>query len=171
MTELILLDLTGVVCQEVKTKDVKGATKLGNRYISFRPHLEEFLRFCYSHYKVGFFTSTTKKNAYPVIEKMLSKEQLESTEIIWYRDNVRYDPDHKTGFNTIKVLKDLYDNPEYNKNRYWSEKNVLMIDDSPEKMRFNNPKNYIVVRPYNPEESDNVLQDLMYEIPIKIKDL
>lgn len=169
--ELLLLDIKGVLCQEVTEKPNQPYIKLKNYYIILRPGLTEFLKYCYDHYTVGFFTSTTKKNANLILDRILTQEQFKLVHINWSRSRTRYEPTEKHGYKTIKVLKDLFDNPEYNHNRNWSESNVILVDDSIDKVRFNKPENILIAPSFDPTKQDTVLVDLMEQITAKFAKL
>jgi TFIIF-interacting CTD phosphatase-like protein len=165
---LILLDLNGVLCRKIASGPVpENALQLQSYAVEPRPGVKEFLEFCYSHYTVGFFSSTTFRNADPILKKILTPEQYQLSKIKWFRDRTRFDPDTKD-HTTIKVLKDLFDNPIANSERIWSESNTLLIDDSIEKTRFNSPKNVLLVKTYSGDLKDRELLNLIEEIPRKL---
>lgn len=165
---LILLDLNGVLCRKITSGPMpENAFDLRAYAVEPRPGVTEFLEFCYSHYAVGFFSSTTFKNADPILKKLLTPEQYKLSTIKWFRDRTRFDPDN-TNHETVKVLKDLFENPVTNYDRVWNETNTLLIDDSEQKTRFNSKGNVLLVKSYTGDSQDRELALLMEEIPQKL---
>jgi hypothetical protein len=145
MNRLIILDINGVL----------GYKKEGD--FIFRDHVKEFLEFCYSYGDVGFFSSTTKKIGYKILEKILTFDQFKKTKFFWYRDHVKNDPDYLINnninkYDTIKLLDDVISSSSINYERIYGYHNTIIIDDSWNKLRFNNSENCIIVR-----ENDSLL--------------
>jgi hypothetical protein len=192
---LLVLDINGVLCyKHVKGKgtagvksEVKGEKvlevnekttfKAPSYRVTQRPHLDQFLGFCFEHYNIGFLSSTTFKNANHILQAVLSKEQFDATLFCWYRDHTHFDPDYKPGqkgvtkFETVKYIADIYNNPVVNYNRVFHPNNVLLVDDSEQKTRFNPAQNIILVSPYTGSADDNELQRLLEELPARFAQL
>jgi len=177
---LLLLDINGLLCCKVpKGQDIKkyaksDILKLNSYKVIIRPHCREFLESCYSKFTVGFFTSTCEWNVKAILNKLLTPEQHKATALMWFRDRTRFDPilsADKMGFDTIKMLEDVFQNPMVNEKRLYSKENTLLIDDSPTKTRFNDPSNIIICKAFVGEENDRGLLDLLEIIPQKFEDL
>jgi hypothetical protein len=127
-----------------------------------RQGYQDFLEKCYEEFTVAFFSSTTQRNAGPILKKILTPFQKKRTLFFWYRDRTALDPNWKISHpfikihSTIKPLWYVWDNPIINENRKYSPNNTLICDDSLMKLRLNHPQNCITVDPYleNEEEKD-----------------
>lgn len=146
MYKLLLLDINGLLC-----------CKKNNHKIILRPYYKEFLDFCYLHFNVGFFTSTTEKNAKLILNQLLTQEQFNQTTLMLFRQHTHRDYESYKIYDTIKNLNDVYDT-------MYHDKNTILIDDSPEKVRYNNPKNIIICETFKGDENDNHLIELMHKI-------
>jgi hypothetical protein len=163
--KLLVLDLSGLLCH----KCAKGILKL-------RPHHKEFLEYCYASYDVGFMSSTMPDKVSHIISLILTKEQYKQTIFIWSRDRVHLDPafglDPVTkGYDTIKRLSDLWDNPLINKDRIYNQTNTLICDDTPSKVRYNNQTNTLIFDSYGGDPEDNELAKISLRIESKFETL
>jgi len=147
MSKLLILDLDGVLCCK------KG------KEIIFRPDTFRFIEEVYSKYNIGFFTSCTYKTMKRILGSLLTEQQDYDTIFKWSRDHTHLDNESPCPWDTYKLLSDVWDNPVVNPNRYWNKYNTLMIDDSPNKMRYNPPENWMAVRSFNGED-DSMLEYL-----------
>lgn len=139
---------------------------MGSLYVCFRPGTLAFLRYCQCIVDIAIFSSTTKKNVIPIIE-YLNKENI-YFKFVWCRDRTKPDPDYKINpnikdYDTIKLIYDVIDS--FN---YYNISDVLLIDDSYNKIRFNNPKNYILVKSFVPSLY-NINENFWTELIKKIK--
>lgn len=168
---LLLLDINGVLCCKIgkdeKPNDNLELLELNAYKVVMRPGAREFLEFCYKHFTVAFFSSTTYPNANAILEKLLSPEQKKATPFRWFRDRTHFDPDAKKEYDTIKKLSDIFDNPMVNSDRKYNERNTILCDDSAVKTRFNDPKNIVVLTPFKGEEDDTALFETMELLPIR----
>lgn len=171
--KLIVLDINGVLCTKTQDNVEKNeGIKLATYNVIFRPEYRKFLNFCYENYDVGFFSSTTYKNASLILKKLLTPEQYKKTVFMWFRDRTVLDPDFNKDpeikqFDTIKRLSDIIDNPIVNHDRRYNYQNTVLIDDSQRKTRFNDPFNIVIVPPYDGSKEDDILESIMEEILIK----
>ena len=169
MRPLLLLDITGVLCHKVDKG--KGIIKVNSYDVNPRPGHVEFLQTAFKEFEVGFFSSTTKTNADPILKALLTKEQYKACILFWYRDRTRFDPEvGDNDFATIKVLDDLFANPIANREKKWNKTNTLIVDDSPSKVRFNDPMNVVMVESYEGGE-DKKLIGLLDQIRDKFAEL
>ena len=155
---LVVLDLNGVLCYRLRvSKNVaKRAPNFGlerfrvNQYIVYiRPFAREFIKHCLNDYQLGFYTSTTKANAEPILRRLIDESDWNSVKFFWYRDHTVKDPDIGRNpltptYSTIKTVKAVLDvYPDYRSN------DILMCDDSVQKLRFVAKKNQLLVRPFD----------------------
>lgn len=141
---IIILDIDGVLCfRKFQTNLEK--VELGKKIIYPRIGIKEFLEYIFENYQVAVFSSTTEKNADPILKYMLSEEQYDKLVFKWFRDRTRLDKNYEEIYDTVKVLEDIIDNPIINYNRHIKLEDLLMLDDSPKKMRLNDKKNYLIV--------------------------
>ena len=184
---LLLLDINGVLCIKITkleyNKIIKDNTdafsemkviKLLSYYVVVRPGCYEFLDFVYTNFDVGYFSSTTQKNARGILNSVISQEQEDETKVFWFRDRTHFDPDSgsiqgvnyitntsATVFDTIKLLSDIYDNPILNHRRQYNGGNTILCDDSERKTRFNNSNNVIIFPKFDGNKDDVVLFEMM----------
>lgn len=187
--KLVVLDINGILCckyficsnknkygEKDKTdRDViKSLIKLPcldlPKFIVFlRPHVKEFLDFCFLNYDVGFFSSTTEKNAGEILSVLLSDVQKKKVKFFWYRDRTRLDPDYGKdseikNFDTVKLLDDIIESPMINYERKYNENNIFLLDDSEKKTRFNNSDNVIIIPSFDMKLSlDELITTLIQE--------
>ncbi len=160
---LIVLDLNGVLCyrHHCSKKVMRQLPKfdleyfrVGTHIVYLRPFAKEFIKFCLDNYHLGFLTSATRKNAEPILKRLIPKEDWHKVKFFWYRDHTHADPDIGTNpltpnHSTIKTIKDILASKEINPDGIYNHHNVIICDDSKRKLRFVHPKNYILVEPFN----------------------
>ena len=188
MKPLLVLDINGVLCRKVP-KDYKGPTDLdlSGYKVILRPGCREFLEKCYQNFTVGFFSSTTYKNAGPILGSLLTPEQDKTTLFKWFRDRTSLDPNWTLGpdgrrvsshhswgsdislpqiklkdHSTVKRLTSVFESPFINRDRTFDWTNTIVCDDSIEKLRFNPRSNCFVVPSF--VEHDNELDTLFERI-------
>lgn len=189
MKRLLLLDINGVLCRKVDSK-YEGPVdlELTSYKIIYRPGYEKFLAECYERYDVGYYSSTTYKNADGILRAMLTKKQRDSTVCFWYRDRTCLDPDwgksisnhdswdgdltttQITKFSTVKYLSTIWQNPVINYNRVYSENNTIICDDSSIKLRFNNRKNCLLIDSFV-DDNDTILETFIDNVAARFENL
>jgi hypothetical protein len=171
---LLVLDINGVLCCKMPKNSIISEQlellELKRYTVIMRPGYREFLDFCYDNFTVAFFSSTTYSNANAILDKLLSSEQKSRTAFRWVRGRTHFDPDYlndsqTTFHDTIKKLSDIFDNPIINDKRKYNESNTILCDDSEVKTRFNEKKNIIIFKPFEGDENDNILFEMMKMIP------
>lgn len=203
MKPLVVFDLNGVLikkchtseraisCKELDLKNTSLGDNIDNiveydtfsdeKYVFYlRPYLKLFFEHIFKLYNVGIFTSTKEYNAKFIVSQIFTLEQQQKLVFKWFRDRAAFDPDFGVDpsikdYDTIKRIDSILNCPTINENRFYTRKNVIIIDDSLQKMRFNG-KNYIVVptfelNEYGYSEYDSILFNLLYAISIKFKEL
>ena len=191
MKRLAIFDINGFLCQKVP-KDYEGPVdlELQSYKVILRPGCGEFLSQCYERFTIGFFSSTTYKNAGPILQELLTQEQDKATLFKWFRDRTSLDLDWMREISsdpswqldlfvgmklekhsTVKRLSSVLETPFLNDDRIYSLKNTLICDDSAEKLRFNPKANCLVVEPFTGERDDTVLSTLVDEIDRRFSQL
>jgi len=128
--ELVIFDLNKVVCDRSRGKYVKYYDTA------------DFISKISKRYRFAVWSSTTPKNAGPIVTRVFGDVE-ERMEFIWFRDKCV--PVPRTHFDTTKPLEKVFTDPAFEGR--WNEYNVVMIDDSPQKMVDNDPANVILVDP------------------------
>lgn len=179
--KLLALDINGILCYKHFIKDKSPINNVSNSeelavggfVVFLRPHARHFLSFCFDNYDIGFYSSTTRKNAQPILDVLLTDDQKKKVKFYWYRDRTRLDPDWKKKpdikqYDTVKLIQDILDCPTINESRNYNAENVFLIDDSMKKTRFNDPKNVFIVKTFNPcdENEDEELLNLVYKLDV-----
>lgn len=153
---LVVLDMNGIFTYRIYD---------GNHgfEIFYRPGSHGFIENLFkSGFEVGFFTSTTWKNANPIIRKLTPRKLL----FKWTRDRCTLDPEPVKDHDVVKNLSSIWENPVINQKRIYGEHNTILVDDSVRKTRFNDPLNCIVPGEYDPSEKldpfyfDNLLKEI-----------
>lgn len=140
--KLIVLDLNGVLIHRNR-KDVE-----------LRPYVHQFLdKLFESNFQVAIFSSCKEKNGKPLVNNIFYKYNFE---FLWFRDRCKFDPEDD-GFSTIKDINDIVSNPVINCDRIYTKNNILFIDDSKNKMRFNPKDTYYIIPSFKGEVDDELL--------------
>jgi RNA polymerase II subunit A small phosphatase-like protein len=113
-----------------------------------RPHLNEFLDFCFVHFDVAIWTSSSKDYAHHVISHILTNNQ--RPVFLWSRERCTYrrNPDAYE----CEWLKDL----KKVKRQGYQLANVIMVDDTPAKLA-RNYGNLVPVKSFE-GQNDNELE-------------
>jgi len=120
---------------------------MGRYSVYLRPHLQKFLDFAFEHFRVGIWTSATRTYAQKILAPLLKDREVE---FLWTRERCtrRIDPEtQETVF--IKDLKKL-------KRRGYCLEEILVVDDSPEKIQ-RQYGNFIRVAPFYGSTEDREL--------------
>lgn len=189
---LLILDLGDVLCKRVSKKEngkwsnIPPDVKLPSYNVVFRHGYKEFLQHCYTHYDVGYYTSGIRENAEMILDHMLTKQQRNITKFVLTRDNTYIDWERIHKFNTQNSVKSpssvkscftnklldvvLY-NPTINYPFKYNMYNVIICDDDPEKVRYINPVNVIIVDKIHDYETDIELNLLIPKIELQFSEL
>lgn len=184
MKPLIILDLNGVFYYKIpKDKDdTKNKTNvkminIGYHNVYIRPNIEKFLSWLFKTYSVAIFSSTTYYNVNIMLEKILTLEQRKKLVFLWCRSHCTLDPDYGINeeikfYDTVKLFTTVVNNP-FNENRIYTVDNVLFLDDSLKKMRYNPNKTYFILDSYHPDNEVcdindvSIIIDLLFGFKIK----
>ncbi len=144
---LLILDLNGVLvlAQHHRVPNKREDARANKKFVYFRPHLERFLRFCFEHFRVAFWTSCVEHNAHATLRAILTEEQMNNVEFWWGRAhcNVNY-----RDFSSTKPLDKYFGAQQL---RF-----ITMLDDTPEKItgaQFGH--NYLQVRSFTDPHVQN----------------
>ena len=124
-----------------------------------RPHVQDFLDFCFSEFRVGVWTSASRSYAKGIVYKVFGDRV---PEFIWWDEKCTqsFDSELLASF-PVKDIRKLV-NAGYSKDR------ILAIDDTPRKWQ-RSYGNYLQVKPFEGER-DNELEILMKYLP-KLKNV
>jgi len=142
MKPLIIFDLNGVlICKDEKSTS--------HRRIVKRPFFDSGMARMFQKFDVAVFTSCKEHNAMRIIRTIFTSNQISSLKFIWCRDRCKMDPDYRItptimAYDTIKMVDDVLSSPIINEHRRYNHTNVIMIDDSATKMRFNGEQSIVV---------------------------
>ena len=124
----------------------------GHYLVYKRPHLKEFIEFCFENFRVAVWTSSGEDYADIVVKSVFSENQ--KLEFVWARSRCvqRFDPEIYEHY----FVKDL----RKAKKQGFSLDHILMIDDTPKKL-MRNYGNLVRVSPFEGDAEDKELLDLM----------
>jgi hypothetical protein len=149
---LLILDLNKVLILRKNNKVYK------------RNHLPTFLKFCFGYADVAIYTSMTKKNVDLILPQIMSSVEISQLIFIW--DNLHTDKDpgpygpNRPEWSTIKSIDKI--KVTYKYDRY------IIIDDSADKLRFNDPKDFYICNPFeDPKKTDDELLELTAILMLK----
>ena len=146
---LLVLDLDETLVHASKSELERSPDFRVYQYFVYkRPELEEFISFCFNHFRVGVWTSSSPGYALKVVNQIFTGER---PEFIFNssRCTVRFDFELQTYY-SVKKLKKL--------KKFAPLEKILMIDDTRRKHE-DNYGNLIHIEEYNGEEKD---QELYY---------
>lgn len=161
---LVVLDVDGLLVnkmyiekiskekiEELENTNDEAVFKSGNFYVQVRENLTMFFEKLFREHVVSVWTSSNYKTVRPILENILTEDQLESLKFIWCRDRTELDPEYGNpefpllkSHSTVKKLKRVLASPYVNYDREWNWSNVIIIDDGEEKVRYNPKENVLV---------------------------
>ena len=121
-------------------------------YVYQRPFLNEFLQFCIKHFKVAVWTTGGEEFAYTMVDNIFPDNY--PLEFIWSKDRCThvFDPElYQNGY--LKNLKKV-------KKKGYRLEEVLMIDDTPSKLK-KNYGNLVTIAEFTANQDDKELLRLM----------
>ncbi|MDE1460337.1 HAD family hydrolase [Spartinivicinus poritis] len=151
--KLLILDLDETLIHaELIPLELPHAFVACPYFIYTRPYLDEFLAFCQQHFKLAVWTTGNQLYADTIVAHLFgSADQLE---FVWARD--RCISHYHSELDCNYYIKDL----KKVKRHGYDLEDVLVIDDSPEKLE-RQYSNLIPVAPYYGEPTDKELKLLM----------
>jgi RNA polymerase II subunit A small phosphatase-like protein len=149
---LLILDLDETPVFATKDKLARREDfRVGPYFVYRRPGLISFVEFAFNCFKVAVWTSSSWSYANETISAIF--QHPEHLEFTWTRERCTRKPDPETGASyQIKDLKKV-------RRLGWRLEDVVVVDDSPEKLR-RNYGNHILVGPFEGDAADNELRKL-----------
>lgn len=145
MVPLVILDLNGVlihkyhISEDKPTSSLYQREKLNQDIILIRKDLSDFLERLFSKYRIGIYTSTTRKKAEKILDMVLTPSQQEELVFFLSREHTLKDPDGARDYSTIKSI-------EYVAIRYHIPLDqILIVDDDASKIKHISNNYKIVV--------------------------
>ena len=122
---------------------------LGGYFVYKRPFLSEFLAAVFDWFQVGVWSSASGPYVHGIVHRVFPDPA--QLRFVWARDRCtrRFDPEHRQ-FYWVKNLRKV-------KRMGFSLTRVLMIDDSPEKVKMHYG-NHLRLRPFVGEAEDEELR-------------
>ena len=176
--KLLVLDLNGVLCHKIYKPDdtldpkIHKPIDLNKHNLYLRPGVKAFLNevFSLNDLKVAIFSSTTYPNVDLILKQLITTKQRKKLKFLWCRDRCSLDPEYDTRddikkYDTIKRIETIIESPYVNAKREYNKDNILFIDDSALKMRYNPKTSYYIVAPYDPQtkSKDNIFESTLLE--------
>lgn len=140
---------------------------LAEYFVYLRPHLNEFLAFCFEHFHVAIWTSASELYALEVQHKIITDNPRfadKKLAFVWSRKRCvqRLDYEYKDYY-FIKDLKKV-------KKQGYSLEHIIMVDNTPRKL-CRNYGNLVCVKDFLGDKNDDELLKLMrYLIKLKTVD-
>jgi len=168
--KLIVLDLDGTLIDTSSKGIYKIETNLGTLMLTPRPHLQEFLNYCFDNFNVGIYTAATRPYALDVLKIILNDSHFSKIKFLKCYDNCsrRVSNEIKGEFNDgdnyiiYKPLKSIW-NKNIGRKNGWTKDNTLIIEDTPETC-IKNYGNAIYVPSFKYYKKDDTLKNLIYFI-------
>jgi RNA polymerase II subunit A small phosphatase-like protein len=151
-TKLLILDLDETLVFATERRLALIADfQVGSYFVYQRPVLKSFIEFVFVHFKVAVWTSSGSSYAKEIVRAIF--EDPEKLQFVWTRQRCtwRLDPDSREG-HWIKDLRKV-------RRLGFSLENIVVIDDSPEKLR-RQYGNTIYVTPFIGDPLDQELRKL-----------
>lgn len=146
--KLIVLDLNGLLIERLHKSEFKKKNlsvfadfvTSKNILVFYRPYAKEFLKYVFRAYDVGVWSSMTKKNTFDILENLLTREQRASLKLVLTQENCRHDGEY---IGNKPIFYKEFDKLCTLKNLRVYKKNIIIIDDSAYKCRYNPPNTSI----------------------------
>ena len=154
---LLVFDLNGILCDRRRSlvNDQTPSFSTKNNYVYVRPHAKEFIFWAVQQYDVAIWSSAMKYNVESLVPQLLGPRLSRRIKFIFTQEqciNIENNNQKKPVLTKplskiIEVYNDI------------GLENILMIDDSKEKMVSNPDNNYIIIESWNIEaqKDDNLL--------------
>ena len=136
---LLILDLDETLIHSTETElEYSAEFKVDRYYVYTRPHLQQFLQFCFENFQVAVWTASSGDYAQPIIDRIFPHPQ--HLAFLWSNDRCTLKFNWQTGeYQFVKGLKKV-------KKRGCPLANILFVDDRPENL-VRQYSNLIQVRP------------------------
>lgn len=169
--KLLILDIDGLLIKREyigpQQKDFsvgkdRNVFFAANNIITLHPQLELFWKKLATipNLKVGLWTSSNQRTFSKYIESVVPDYFREKLLFVWDRNMCSRDLDSKLYYPTVKKFSTVFENPVINEIGMWNEDNVLIVDDSERKLRFNPEKTKFI---YNSWENNDLIGIFKHE--------
>lgn len=160
--KLLILDLDETLIHSVETPfEHQADFCFGKFYTYKRPYLREFLEFCFEHFEVAVWTSSTTAYAEEIVKNILTAEQ--KLTFLWTRSRCTISFDEELGESYYSKKLDKV------RKRGFDLNSIIAIDDSPRKWRYSYG-NLIRVTIFEGDRKDEEL-DLLMKYLLQLKDV
>nr|XP_017255350.1 PREDICTED: uncharacterized protein LOC108225058 [Daucus carota subsp. sativus] len=170
-TKLLILDVNGLLADFVSYEPhgFKAHSMLGDKAVFKRPYCDDFLHFCFEKFHIGFWMTTSRRNAESNLDLLLGQELKQNVLFSW-------DISHCWGTNFCTLertqprdrhiyFKELHkvwetDEPNLLRLKYeFNQSNTLLVDNFPHSALLNPPHTAIFPPRYRfkDESTDNTL--------------
>lgn len=148
MKKLLILDLNGVLFSKVGKGEGNFIMENNTNYdLLVQDDMIPFLQKCEKLFDIAIWSSTTEKNAIPMIQ-YIEKYGIEF-KFVWFRDRTQLNPFYLINpkvkkYDTIKDIRQVLLSPEINRERRYTPNDILIVDDEYNKVRMN--KHFIIAK-------------------------
>lgn len=151
--KLLILDIDETLIFATENLlDRKEDFRAGQYYVYKRPYLKEFLLQCINWFEVAVWTSSSPDYAKEILENIFDDVRVLS--FVWASDRCTWSYDWELQeYYWRKILKKV-------KRKGYDLNNVIAVDDTPKGYK-NSYGNVIAIAPFEGEESDSELTDLL----------
>ncbi len=153
MGKLLILDIdeTLIHASETVLEDRPDFT-VEDFHVYKRPHVDEFLDYSLENYKVAIWTTANKPFAHSIVQKLF--EEPDQLEFVWSKEKCTMVYNHQIfEHQHLKNLSKV-------KKKSFSLDHVIMVDDSPYKLK-KNYGNLVRVDEFTGDKDDTELLKLM----------
>lgn len=164
---LVILDLNGTLIETSYRKYPRQYYQFRARYkyVYHRPYLQHFLQTLYHHpniQAVAVWTSCIRENAQVIVQHLFGSTF--PLLFVWNREECEHVADEEDAYKTVKNLNRVW--KEY---PLFSKENTILLDDSPEKAKYQ-PECHIKISEYHTTEKskDSGLLDALNEILYRV---
>jgi RNA polymerase II subunit A small phosphatase-like protein len=150
---LLILDIDETLVHATREPwSVRYDFRAGNYYIFRRPHLDEFLAFCFERFDVAVWTSSARSYAGIVVPEIFGEP--ERLRFVWSRERCtrKFFPEEKD-FEYVKDLKEL-------RKKGYDLRQIIVVDNTPQKLN-RNYGNLVRIDDFEGEQTDKELKRLI----------
>lgn len=164
---LLILDINGILVNKEYDPTIQESNfedpdnfQIPKFRIQVRPGLSVFLEKLTEYvqsskvfFKIGIWTSSNEKTYQQFLPSLFPKIIRDAIIFEWDRSHCQLDPEFEIDpsirdWDIIKPLDRLLTNPVANFTRKWNDHNVLILDDSERKLRYN-PESSRIIRSWD----------------------
>ena len=151
--KLLILDLDETLVHATREPwSAQYDFRAADYYVFRRPHLAEFLSFCFERFDVAVWTSSTRSYAGIVVPEIFGEP--ERLRFVWSRERcIRQFFPEEQDFEYVKDLKKL-------RKRGYDLRQIIVVDNTPQKLN-RNYGNLVRIDDFEGDLSDRELKRLM----------